>query len=96
MIFNLFRFIKSHYAGKRAAPGSHSSRAYIETRNSEKSEYGGKSSALSDTSEAPSLGMFLSYTMTLHIFKNHKINVQHIYIIMHFPFGKFYTIIHYV
>ncbi|XP_049851037.1 unconventional myosin-XV isoform X4 [Schistocerca gregaria] len=49
------RFIKSHYAGKRAAPGSHSSRAYIETRNSEKSEYGGKSSALSDTSEAPSL-----------------------------------------
>ncbi|GLH06473.1 Unconventional myosin IC [Gryllus bimaculatus] len=49
------RYIKSHYAGKRAAPGSHSSRAYIETRNSEKSEYGGKSSALSDTSEAPSL-----------------------------------------
>lgn len=50
------RFIKSHYAGKRAAPGSHSSRAYIEGRNSEKSEYGAKSSALSDTSEAPSLG----------------------------------------
>ncbi|KAJ1528093.1 hypothetical protein ONE63_008009 [Megalurothrips usitatus] len=50
------RFIKSHYAGKRAAPGSHSSRAYIEGRNnSEKSEYGAKSSALSDTSEAPSL-----------------------------------------
>ncbi|XP_046399408.1 unconventional myosin-XV isoform X2 [Ischnura elegans] len=49
------RFIKSHYAGKRAAPGSHSSRAYIDARNSEKSEYGAKSSALSDTSEAPSL-----------------------------------------
>ncbi|XP_069684994.1 unconventional myosin-XV isoform X3 [Periplaneta americana] len=49
------RFIKSQYAGKRAAPGSHSSRAYIETRNSEKSDYGAKSSALSDTSEAPSL-----------------------------------------
>ncbi|XP_063236075.1 unconventional myosin-XV [Bacillus rossius redtenbacheri] len=49
------RFIKSQYTGKRAAPGSHSSRAYIETRNSEKSEYGAKSSALSDTSEAPSL-----------------------------------------
>jgi hypothetical protein len=51
-----YRFIKSQYAGKRAAPGSHSSRAYIETRNSEKSDYGAKSSALSDTSEAPSLG----------------------------------------
>lgn len=36
--------------GKRALPGSQSSRAYIE-----KSEYGGKSSAMSDTSEAPSL-----------------------------------------
>nr|CAD7264058.1 unnamed protein product [Timema shepardi] len=51
-------YIKGHprqYAGKKAAPGSHSSRAYIETRNSEKSEYGTKSSALSDTSEAPSL-----------------------------------------
>lgn len=44
------RFIKSQYAGKRAAPGSHSSRAYIE-----KSDYAAKSSALSDTSEAPSL-----------------------------------------
>ncbi|XP_016845570.1 unconventional myosin-XV isoform X2 [Nasonia vitripennis] len=45
------RFIKSHYPGKRALPGSQSSRAYIE-----KSEYGGvKSSAMSDTSEAPSL-----------------------------------------
>ncbi|KAL0278610.1 UNVERIFIED_CONTAM: hypothetical protein PYX00_000382 [Menopon gallinae] len=44
------RFIKSQYAGKRAAPGSHSSRAYIE-----KSDYTAKSSALSDTSEAPSL-----------------------------------------
>ncbi|EGI59287.1 Myosin-XV, partial [Acromyrmex echinatior] len=35
---------------KRALPGSQSSRAYIE-----KSEYGVKSSAMSDTSEAPSL-----------------------------------------
>lgn len=49
-IFHLPRFIKSQYAGKRAAPGSHSSRAYIE-----KSDYATKSSALSDTSEAPSL-----------------------------------------
>ncbi|KAG8264185.1 Belongs to the TRAFAC class myosin-kinesin ATPase super [Homalodisca vitripennis] len=49
------RFIKSQYAGKRAAPGSHSSRAQIETRHSDKSESGVKSSALSDTSEAPSL-----------------------------------------
>lgn len=56
-----YRFIKSQYAGKRAAPGSHSSRAYIETRNSEKSDYGAKSSALSDTSEAPSLGEFMSF-----------------------------------
>lgn len=53
-LFN--RFIKSQYAGKRAAPGSHSSRAHIETRHSDKSESGVKSSALSDTSEAPSLG----------------------------------------
>jgi hypothetical protein len=62
-----FRFIKSQYAGKRAAPGSHSSRAYIETRNSEKSDYGAKSSALSDTSEAPSLGesMSFQYRVTL-------------------------------
>ncbi|XP_043471659.1 unconventional myosin-XV [Leptopilina heterotoma] len=44
------RFIKSQYPGKRALPGSQSSRAYIE-----KSEYGLKSSAMSDTSEAPSL-----------------------------------------
>ncbi|XP_076764901.1 unconventional myosin-XV-like [Xylocopa sonorina] len=44
------RFIKSQYSGKRALPGSQSSRAYIE-----KSEYGVKSSAMSDTSEAPSL-----------------------------------------
>lgn len=44
------RFIKSQYPGKRALPGSQASRAYIE-----KSEYGGKSSAMSDTSEAPSL-----------------------------------------
>lgn len=47
------RFIKSQYTGKRAAPGSHSSRAHIETRLSDKSEL--KSSAMSDTSEAPSL-----------------------------------------
>ncbi|XP_014277405.1 unconventional myosin-XV isoform X2 [Halyomorpha halys] len=47
------RFIKSQYTGKRAAPGSHSSRAHIETRFSDKSEL--KSSAMSDTSEAPSL-----------------------------------------
>ena len=38
------------FKGKRALPGSQSSRAYIE-----KSEYGVKSSAMSDTSEAPSL-----------------------------------------
>lgn len=45
------RFIKSQYAGKKAPPGSHSSRAHIE-----KSEPGGpRSSAMSDTSEAPSL-----------------------------------------
>ncbi|XP_058797715.1 unconventional myosin-XV [Phymastichus coffea] len=44
------RFVKSQYSGKRALPGSQSSRAYIE-----KSEYGVKSSAMSDTSEAPSL-----------------------------------------
>ncbi|KAJ8681733.1 hypothetical protein QAD02_017525 [Eretmocerus hayati] len=44
------RFIKSQYPSKRAMPGSQSSRAYIE-----KSEYGVKSSAMSDTSEAPSL-----------------------------------------
>ncbi|XP_059488251.1 unconventional myosin-XV isoform X2 [Neocloeon triangulifer] len=43
------RFIKSHNAAKRT-PGSHSSRNYLE-----KSEYSVKSSALSDTSEAPSL-----------------------------------------
>lgn len=44
------RYIKSHYAGKKAPPGSHSSRAQIE-----KSEFGVRSSAMSDTSEAPSL-----------------------------------------
>ncbi|XP_074098878.1 unconventional myosin 10A [Cotesia typhae] len=44
------RFIKAQYPSKRTIPGSHSSRAYIE-----KSEYGAKSSAMSDTSEAPSL-----------------------------------------
>ncbi|XP_059488252.1 unconventional myosin-XV isoform X3 [Neocloeon triangulifer] len=46
---NNFKFIKSHNAAKRT-PGSHSSRNYLE-----KSEYSVKSSALSDTSEAPSL-----------------------------------------
>lgn len=44
------RYIKSHYAGKKAPPGSHSSRAQIE-----KNEFGVRSSAMSDTSEAPSL-----------------------------------------
>ncbi|XP_060523322.1 unconventional myosin-XV [Cylas formicarius] len=44
------RYIKSQYAGKKAPPGSHSSRAYIE-----KSELTVRSSAMSDTSEAPSL-----------------------------------------
>ncbi|XP_072386404.1 unconventional myosin-XV [Diabrotica undecimpunctata] len=45
------RYIKSAYAGKKAPPGSHSSKAYIE-----KSEFIGiRSSAMSDTSEAPSL-----------------------------------------
>ncbi|RZF46223.1 hypothetical protein LSTR_LSTR010885 [Laodelphax striatellus] len=49
------RFIKSQYTGKRAAPGSHSSRAHIENKSSESGVGGVKSSALSDTSEAPSL-----------------------------------------
>lgn len=45
------RYIKSQYSGKKAPPGSHSSRAQIE-----KSEFSGvRSSAMSDTSEAPSL-----------------------------------------
>lgn len=44
------RYIKSQYVGKKAPPGSHSSRAQIE-----KSELGVRSSAMSDTSEAPSL-----------------------------------------
>lgn len=44
------RYIKSQYSGKKAPPGSHSSRAHIE-----KSEFGARSSAMSDTSEAPSL-----------------------------------------
>lgn len=44
------RYIKSSYAGKKAPPGSHSSRAHIE-----KSEFAVRSSAMSDTSEAPSL-----------------------------------------
>ncbi|KAJ8956705.1 hypothetical protein NQ318_014060 [Aromia moschata] len=45
------RYIKSSYTGKKAPPGSHSSRAQIE-----KSEFSGvRSSAMSDTSEAPSL-----------------------------------------
>lgn len=44
------RYIKSQYVGKKAPPGSHSSRAQIE-----KSELGVRSSAMSDTSETPSL-----------------------------------------
>lgn len=45
------RYIKSAYVGKRPPPGSQSSRAQIE-----KSDFGGmRSSAMSDTSEAPSL-----------------------------------------
>lgn len=44
------RYIKSQYAGKKAPPGSHSSRAQIE-----KTEFAVRSSAMSDTSEAPSL-----------------------------------------
>lgn len=44
------RYVKSQYMGKKAPPGSHSSRAHIE-----KSEFGVRSSAMSDTSEAPSL-----------------------------------------
>ncbi|KAF5306868.1 hypothetical protein FQA39_LY00098 [Lamprigera yunnana] len=44
------RYIKSQYVGKKAPPGSHSSRAQIE-----KSEGAVRSSAMSDTSEAPSL-----------------------------------------
>ena len=44
------RYIKSQYSGKKAPPGSHSSRAQIE-----KSEFVVRSSAMSDTSEAPSL-----------------------------------------
>lgn len=44
------RYIKSQYSGKKAPPGSHSSRAHIE-----KSEFGVRSSAMSDTSETPSL-----------------------------------------
>ncbi|BES99216.1 MyTH4 domain [Nesidiocoris tenuis] len=47
------RFIKSQNTGKKAAPGSHSSKAQIEGRFADKSDI--KSSALSDTSEAPSL-----------------------------------------
>ena len=44
------RFIKGGNAGRRAFPGSHSSRAQIE-----RGDYV-KSSAMSDTSETPSLG----------------------------------------
>lgn len=44
------RYIKSQYSGKKAPPGSHSSKAQIE-----KSEFHVRSSAMSDTSEAPSL-----------------------------------------
>ena len=52
-LLKLFQFENLNFflnLGKRALPGSQSSRAYIE-----KSEYGLKSSAMSDTSEAPSL-----------------------------------------
>ncbi|CAG0891503.1 unnamed protein product [Darwinula stevensoni] len=52
------RYVKSQYAGRRYPPpaASHSSRAQIETRYSEKTDtYGMRSSALSDTSETPSL-----------------------------------------
>lgn len=65
------RFIKSQYAGKRAAPGSHSSRAQIETRYSgDKSDIGVKSSALSDTSEAPSLGRRFANQLLFIKFQN--------------------------
>lgn len=51
------RYVKSQYTGKRAIPGSHSSKAYIE--RSELGTHPGsgaaRSSAMSDTSEAPSL-----------------------------------------
>ncbi|XP_026679337.1 uncharacterized protein LOC103509128, partial [Diaphorina citri] len=53
--YSLTGFIKSQYAGKRAAPGSHSSKAQIEIRHSDNKSEGAKSSAMSDTSEAPSL-----------------------------------------
>ncbi|XP_030752101.1 unconventional myosin-XV isoform X2 [Sitophilus oryzae] len=43
------RYIKSQYAGKKGPPGSHSSKYF------EKSEFAVRSSAMSDTSEAPSL-----------------------------------------
>lgn len=45
------RFIKSQYAGKR---GSHSIKSQMDNKNSDKSE--ARSCAMSDTSEAPSLG----------------------------------------
>lgn len=50
MFYDKSKYVFFEFEGKRALPGSQSSRAYIE-----KSEYGVKSSAMSDTSEAPSL-----------------------------------------
>lgn len=51
------RYVKSQYTGKRAIPGSHSSKAYIERSELGTHPGGGaaRSSAMSDTSEAPSL-----------------------------------------
>jgi len=47
------RFIKSQYAGKR---GSHSIKSQMDNKHSDKSE--ARSCAMSDTSEAPSLGNY--------------------------------------
>ncbi|XP_037094410.1 unconventional myosin-XV-like isoform X2 [Pollicipes pollicipes] len=49
------RYVKSQNAGKRTGQSSFSSRAYIESRHTSEKEYGVRSSAMSDTSEAPSL-----------------------------------------
>lgn len=51
MYVRYYRFIKSQYAGKR---GSHSIKSQMDNKNSDKSE--SRSCAMSDTSEAPSLG----------------------------------------
>lgn len=50
------RFIKSQYAGKR---GSHSIKSQMDNKHSDKSE--ARSCAMSDTSEAPSLGNYKTY-----------------------------------